>query len=128
MGIFETAFPGDTDALLQRSQSHGLARPRCNSFQFQLPQRCRQSGRHSYDLGQRSFLLKAHSANVVHAATAVAIVPQQTERRSCDIEFSWAEQRRLLEESYNATPAPETVSALSKHLGVFHKLIRYHQP
>ncbi|CAL8466126.1 g5662 [Coccomyxa elongata] len=55
---------------------------------------------------------KAHSGNVVHAATAVAVAPQQTERRSCDIEFSWAEQRRLLEESYNATPAPETIIAV----------------
>ena len=111
MGIFETSFLGDTDGLLQRAQSSSGARPGCRPFHCQLHQRGRQPGRHSYDLGQRSVLLKAHSANVVHAATAVAVAPQQTHRHSCDIEFSWAEQRRLLEESYNAKTAPETVRA-----------------
>jgi hypothetical protein len=111
MGIFETAFLGDTDALLQRTQSGSGARLGCRPFQCQLQQRGRQPSRHSVDLGQRSVLLKAHGANVVHAATAVAVAPQQTHRHSCDIEFSWAEQRRLLEESYNARPAPETVRA-----------------
>ncbi len=112
MGIFETAFLGDTDALLQRSQSSSGPRPGCRPFQCQLLQRGRQAGRHSYDLGQRSVVLKAHGANIVHAATAVAVAPQQTHRNSCDIEFSWAQQRRLLEESYNAQPAPETVSTI----------------
>lgn len=53
----------------------------------------------------------AHRANIVQAA-AVALASQQMEDiTSSSFGLSWAEQRRLLEESYQAEAAPENVSS-----------------
>ena len=47
---------------------------------------------------------------MVSAAAALSLDNRPASAQSVDLEVSWQEQRRLLEESYHATAAPEHVS------------------
>ena len=47
---------------------------------------------------------------MVSAAAALSLDNRSASAEVADIEISWQEQRRILEESYHATAAPEHVS------------------
>ncbi len=47
---------------------------------------------------------------MVSAAAALSLDSRSASAEVADIEVSWQEQRRILEESYHATAAPEHVS------------------
>ena len=102
---------GDTEVLLQRVSSTSLSRSSSRRLSFSAQPRRRPSNRHSLDSGGRaSVLLRASSGHVVSAAAALSLDTRSSPAESVDLEVSWQEQRRLLEESYHATAAPEHVS------------------
>ena len=71
------------------------------------------------ELGQRCVRVQAHSANIVQAA-AVALAPLETLDTDSISDLSWSEQRRLLEESYQAEAAPENVR---HHSSCYHRTV-----
>ena len=100
----------DTEVLLQRVSSTPPTRSGSRRLSFSSQTRSRPSNRHSLDSsGRGSLILRASSGHVVSAATALSLEPRPVAADSTDIEASWQEQRRLLEESYHATAAPDHV-------------------
>ena len=100
----------DTEVLLQRVSSTPLTRSGSRRLSFCSQTRSRPSNRHSLDSsGRGSAILRASTGHVVSAATALSLEPRPIAADSTDIEVSWQEQRRLLEESYHATAAPDHV-------------------
>ena len=132
MGGLEAPVLGDTEVLLQRVSSSSFARSGSRRLSFCGQPRGRPSNRHSLDSNARaSVILRASSGHVVSVGTALSLDPRSASADSVDFEVSWQEQRRLLEESYHATAAPDHVglatptNILSMHVDDEHARCTY---
>ena len=107
----EGAVVHDTEGLLQGVSSIPLARSGSRRLSLGSQPRPRPSSRHSLDCsGRTSVILRASSGHLASTATAVSLERRPATADSLDLDASWQEQRRLLEESYQATAAPMHVS------------------
>ena len=112
----EGAVVNDTEGLLQGVSSIPLARSGSRRLSLGSQPRPRPSSRHSLDCsGRASVILRASSGHTASTATAVSLERRPATADSLDLDASWQEQRRLLEESYQATAAPMHVS-LCNHI------------
>ena len=101
----------DTEGLLQGVSSIPSARSGSRRLSLGSQPRPRPSSRHSLDCsGRASVILRASSGHIASTATAVSLERRPATADSLDLDASWQEQRRLLEESYQATAAPMHVS------------------
>ena len=107
----EGAVVNDTEGVLQRVSSIPLARSGSRRLSLGSQPRPRHGSRHSLDCsGRTSVILRASSGHLATTATAVSLERRPATADSLDLDASWQEQRRLLEESYQATAAPMHVS------------------